>query len=346
MSKKFLGRKKDHPLSSMPGSGLLKLLLLFMVLFLLPAGCTPDDELTEQEAEIAPIRMAYLHNDLHQLAFYVARQKGFYEEAGVEVEIAGAYSSGVELMAAFQAGAIDAGYVGFAPATVAVANGKAQVKAVALANQAGSAIVVNKDLDLETVRELEGCKVAVPNIGTVQDFLLNRALEEKGYPGMAVEKAIMSPPEMISAMETGGIDACVVWEPYVSQLVEEGNGEVLIHSGDIWENHPCCVLVVEENMLEERPEAVKALVQAHIRATSYILQHEEESLEMAVSFTGLAPDIVKASMENIVFSYALDAGEAEIYAHYLVEQGLVELDQPGEFISSFIDDSFLEEGGN
>ncbi len=74
-----------------------------------------------------PVRLGHLNQDLHQLAFYVAQQKGFFLEEGLDVEVVGVYSSGPEEMAAFQAGSLDAGYVGMAPAMAAAANGRAEV---------------------------------------------------------------------------------------------------------------------------------------------------------------------------------------------------------------------------
>ncbi len=320
-------------------------LTLFFVL-LLP-GCTgPEQENKLIEEEKIPIRMAYLYNDLHQLAYYVAQQKGFYEDAGLQVKEAGVYGSGVELMAAFQAGSLDAGYVGLAPATVAVANGKAEVSVVALANQVGSALVVRDGLEVEAIADLEGQRVAVPNLGTVQDFLLNRALEEAGLKTTAVEKTFISPSEMISGMASEGIEACIAWEPYVSKLVNRGYGQVLLWSHEIWENHPCCVLAVDEEFLKNNREAAASLVEAHNRATDFILQNKEEAKEMAKDFTGLSEDVVKEAMENIEFTSELDAEEAETYARYLVNQGLVELEDTAAFMSEFIHESLLEEGIN
>ncbi len=319
-------------------------LTMFLLVFcLLAPGCSTDEAGVDQRV---PVRIAYLHNDLHQLAFYVAGEKGFYEEAGIEVEVAGVYKSGVELMAAFQAGALDAGYVGLAPAMVAAANGKAAVKIAAQANAAGSAIVVLKDLNLEALQDLEGLRVAVPNIGTVQDFLLNLALDARGAAATGIEKMIMSPPEMVSAIISGGIDACVVWEPYAALILSGGHGKVLLDSNQIWYGHPCCVLAVDAAFLQERRETAAALVEAHRRATAYILENEEEALDLAVSFTGLSREIVEAAMKNIQFACRLDAEAALTYARYLTEQGLVRLDDPPAFMDSLIDTSLLKEGSD
>ncbi len=320
------------------------IILLLLLIFLVLPGCNPgeDVKLTEQHL----IRIGYLQNDLHQLAFYVAQQRGFYEDAGLTVEVAGIYKSGVELMAAFQSGVLDAGYVGLAPVTVAVANGKAEVTVVAQANQVGSALVVRRELTINSPEELNGLKIAVPNVGTVQDFLLNRALDSAGLKISDIKKVIMPPPEMISAMISGGIDGCVVWEPYAAEMEAGGHGKVMTHSDEIWKDHPCCVLAVDRLFLQEQQAEALALLEAHRRATEYILNYEEEALELAVEFTGLSPEVVQAAMNNIDFNYHLNVESAVIYARYLTKQGIITVSDHTEFIGSFIDVSLLKEGGN
>ncbi|MEI7706068.1 MAG: ABC transporter substrate-binding protein, partial [Deltaproteobacteria bacterium] len=90
----------------------------------------------------APIRVAYLQNDLHHLPLWVAIEEGFFREEGLDVQVAGVFRSGAELVSAFHAGDLDVAYVGQAPVTVAVARGAADLKVLALVNAGGSAIVV------------------------------------------------------------------------------------------------------------------------------------------------------------------------------------------------------------
>ena len=89
-------------------------------------------------AEKNPIRIAYLQNDIHQLACWVALEKGFYAQEGLEVRVAGIFKAGPELMSGFAAGALDMGYVGVAPVTTAVANKSARVVVLAQVNSEGS----------------------------------------------------------------------------------------------------------------------------------------------------------------------------------------------------------------
>jgi hypothetical protein len=109
-----------------------------------------------------PVRIGYLQADIHQLSCWVAIEKGFYKEQGLDVEVAGIFKAGPEEMSAFAAGELDMGYVGEAPATTAVANGAAKVQVLAQVNTEGSAIMVGKDAAIAKVTQLAGKSVAVP----------------------------------------------------------------------------------------------------------------------------------------------------------------------------------------
>ena len=122
------------------------------------------------------IRMGYLQSDLHQLAAFVCLDNGLYKAEGVDVTVAGVFKAGPEEMSAFAGRNLDFGYVGEAPAVVAVANKVADVKIIAQANLEGSAVVVRKDSGLKSLKDLVGKTVAVPGYATVQDFLFRGPL--------------------------------------------------------------------------------------------------------------------------------------------------------------------------
>src|SRR3989339_1470895 len=115
--------------------------LMLLILALLGVGPLANFAGASEPA----IRMAVLQSDIHQLAFWVALEKGFFTKNGVFVEVAGIFKAGPEIMTAFSAGELDMAYVGEAPATTAVANKAAGVVVVAQVNTEGSALVIAKD---------------------------------------------------------------------------------------------------------------------------------------------------------------------------------------------------------
>ena len=109
------------------------------------------------------VKIGYLRGDLHQLAFFVASEKEWYTEEGIDIS-SSFYSNGVELMDAFTSESIDIGYLGIAPALLKRINAQTNIKIVAAVNYEGSAIIVPADSPLSSISDLEGKAVAIPGI--------------------------------------------------------------------------------------------------------------------------------------------------------------------------------------
>ncbi|MEW6111033.1 MAG: ABC transporter substrate-binding protein [Thermodesulfobacteriota bacterium] len=289
------------------------------------------------------VRMGYLQSDLHQLAAFVCLDKGFYRAEGVDVVVAGVFKAGPEEMSAFASRDLDFGYVGEAPAAVAVANRVADVKIIAQVNLEGSAVVVRKDSGLTRLKDLVGKTVAVPGYATVQDFLFRRALSKDGIELNAVNTIIIKPPEMIPVLTTKQIDAFVAWEPYPAKGVTSGAASVLAFSSDLWPKHPCCVVVVDARFMNKNPELVNGILRAHVKATRFILDHPEEAVQAGVKFTGMDTETVKLAMKNIKYECDPDVQGLLEFVTFLSERGHVKINDPGEFVRNIIDKKFFED---
>ena len=289
------------------------------------------------------VRMGYLQNDLHQLAAFVALEKGLFQKVGIDIEISGIFRAGPEEMSAFAAGSLDIGYVGEAPATTAVANKVASVRVVAQVNKEGSAVVVRKDSKIGSVKDLPGKTIAIPGHSTVQDFLLRKAFIKNSIGLNEAKIIVIKPPEMIYALESGDIDAFIAWEPHVSRAVTKGTGRILITSHDIWEHHPCCVLVADTKFMEKHPEMIRKIVKAHIDATDFIGNHLDEAVKIGIQYTGMDETTVRLAMKNIEFDYQLSIeGEME-YVSFLNTLGYIKIADPKTFTRTFIDSGIIEE---
>lgn len=319
-------------------SGRFYQITLCLMLFFLSAG-----NIWGASPETAPVRMAYLQNDIHHLACWTAIEKGYYTQNGVQVEIAGVFRAGPEIMTAFAAGELDMAYVGEAPATIAVANKTAMVVAVAQVNTEGSAIVVGRDAtDMKTVADLSKKTVAVPGHGTVQDFLLRRALDDKKVAFSNLNIIVLKPPEMISALRSNQIQAFVAWEPYPSKAVTMDIGKRLASSQDMWPGHPCCILAASADFMAKYPETVRAVVQAHIAATDFIHDQPKEAVQIGMKYTGMDEATVKEATDHVTYTVDLNVlAEAE-YVQFLNRLKYVRIADETAFIRSFLDTAWVK----
>ncbi len=290
-----------------------------------------------------PVRIGYLQSDIHQLACWVALEKGLYKAEGLDVEVAGIFRAGPEQMSAFAAGALDMGYVGEAPATTATANGVAKVVVLAQVNTEGSALVVEKGSRIEELKGLMGKTVAIPGHATVQDFLIKRALTASGIEHKALNFMVIKPPEMIGCLGSSQIEGFIVWEPFPSKAVTSKVGRVLLYSRDMWKDHPCCVLVADERFLSQRPSDAKAMVRAHVKATDFIVTHPQEALKIAVKYTGMDEETIRLAMSSVRYTYEISRqGELE-YVKYLSSLKYINVEDPEAFVNRFLNGAFLKE---
>ncbi len=323
------------PRRIIPGRKPVVIALAILMLALMFTGCG------EKESATNVVKVGYLRNDLHQLSYYVASQKGFFTDEGLDVKEVGVFNAGPEEMSAFSAGELDIGYVGTAPAVTFAAQDMVDILIVAQVNAVGSSIVMRSGLEAGDVSALKGRTVAVPGHSTVQDFLFRLALSEAVLGENEVNIITLKPPEMIGALAGGQIDAFVAWEPYPQMAVARNVGWVLENSSEIWPHHPCCVLVVDRGFAERNPDTVRRFVAAHVKATEYINDNSLEAADMGHLFTGQDSEAVEAAMKNIEFVYELNVKGLERYVEFLMEIGVVKVESAKSFCDTLIDQQFL-----
>ncbi len=146
------------------------------------------------------------------------------------------------------------------------------------------------------------------------------------FMGCSSEKTVnvvkLSPPDMIEQIKLGKIDAFVAWEPFPSKAVRDGF-RVFMKSGEIWPNHPCCVVAYRTGKADD--EMLKALVWAHVKATRFIKNHEnrDKVVEYASQFTGLDRETVSIALENIRYVEYPDEKEFRHYYEFLKESKIL-----------------------
>lgn len=292
------------------------------------------------------VRIGYLSQDLHQLALRVALEKGWFEEANITVEVL-VYQNGAYEMDGFQAGQIDMGYLGIAPALVKSINSGIGITLLAAANTEGSSIeVLKSEYDaghVTSIADLAGKKIYHPGPSTVQNFLLRLALNQSGLTAndVTLEQARVQDMSDLLSVEA---PAFIAWEPFPSLSYYQNLTVPLKLSGDIWEGHPCCAVATSNSFAAAHPDIVQKVVEIHIRAEEWIVNHPIEALAIAVDWLGIDEFPVSTALDRIVYDYMLDIADVQDYLEFLVEEELVGYMNDLEiiaFLDSFIDLSYF-----
>ncbi|MFW9886946.1 MAG: ABC transporter substrate-binding protein [Candidatus Thorarchaeota archaeon] len=296
------------------------------------------------------VRIGYLEKDMHQLAFRVALVNGWYEEAGLTVELK-PYGNGGFEMDAFLGNEIDMGYLGAAPALTKRINQDILITILASANLEGSAIMVRKaDYDsgaITHIANLTGKSVYIPGLPTVQAFLLRLALNQSALSASDVSLLSSSPAFMADSL-TEEAPAFVAWEPFNARAEFDDLAVPLVLSGDIWPRHPCCVVASSNAFLSNHPDIVQTVVDIHVRAEEWIVNNPTEAISIAATWLEMedAVSAVETAFNRIIYDYNVNRTALGMYLDYLIDQGqLLPYQIPTDldaFMDGFINTTFLE----
>ena len=296
------------------------------------------------------VRIGYLIGDLHHLPFFVALEKGFFKEVGIDVKVVGPFEAGTAEMGALAANQLDIGYVGTSPAIIAAARG-VNLSIVSGVNMEGSSLVVNKSVG--DIKELRGKKIATPLPGSIQYILLGILLSKNNmsYQDIDILPGTIKPPDMPGVLERGQIDGYIVWEPYASQSIVSGSGKRLVESNSIWPEHPCCVIVTRNDFKEKNSVIVQRIVEVNKKAIEFIKNNPEEAKKIATKYTNLDMKVIEEALPKIKFEYNVEKNNTKRFVEEIIKLGESKTIKPiikseeiqniTEFIDKIIDSSFL-----
>ena len=163
-----------------------------------------------------------------------------------------------------------------APMAIALRAQGVPVKIVYLGHRYGSAVVVRSDGPVHSVSDLRGRVIAIPSRFSDERLIVYRAFAANGMDAKKDARMVeMSPADVAGALAAKAIDAFSMGEPYPSQAEIVGFGRVLFHARQYWPDYISCVLVVRQDVIDRRPEAVQTLVDGIARSGLWL---EEKDL--------------------------------------------------------------------
>jgi NitT/TauT family transport system substrate-binding protein len=172
-----------------------------------------------------------------------------------------------------------------APLAIALRAQGVPIKVVYLGHRYGSAVVVRKNGPIQSFADMRGRTVAIPSRFSDERLLLFRAMKVYGIKPAEIKMVEMAPPDVAGALAAGAIDAYSMGEPFPSQAEMGGFGRILFQAREYWPDYMSCILVVQQSLIDQRPEVVQELVDGIARSGLWLDQGKPER-EDAADFVG------------------------------------------------------------
>jgi NitT/TauT family transport system substrate-binding protein len=149
---------------------------------------------------------------------YIAMEKGYFKEQGLEVELE-TVQSGPHAMTALMGGNVDVTFMTYPAAIAAQSKKVADIKILsdAYAARPGHLMMVApKNSPVKRAEDVVGRKIAVAARGTISDLTIMSVLKTKGVDFTKINWVPMALTDMGPAMSRGDVEAAVVAEPWVT----------------------------------------------------------------------------------------------------------------------------------
>ena len=246
-----------------------------------------------------------------------------------------------DMKTALLAGDLDFTGTTWATAIMAASKGE-PVKVVAAMTEKCSALVVGKDSDIKTTKDLKGKTIAyVP--GTMHHILLLEVLKKAGLdPAKDVTLKKIDFFDMGQALASKSIDAFLSGEPFPSIAEIDGYGRVLEYPYfDDSVGYINAAMLTTEDEIKNEPEKIQRLVDMHIQASKYYMEHKDEWIDRAAEF-GTEKKYLEKAKDNMALAWDLtDDTKTKVkkLAEKMKELNIID-NVPD--IDALIDTSFLE----
>ena len=172
------------------------------------SASTPASEPAE-EFETVDLRVAYMPNMGSNSLLATALNMGYFEQMGLNVTLT-EFQGGPQEIAAMASGDIDISQIGHGAHSLCI-QGQAKIFHLDCTSLA-DAVVANTEKGINSIADLKGKTIGVSS-GTSAEIILNLALASAGLTQDDVTLTEMDANGMVTAMVSGGVDACATWSP-------------------------------------------------------------------------------------------------------------------------------------
>lgn len=315
-----------------------KLIAFLLVLTILFSACGSNGEkVTEETGELKDVTLVldWTPNTNHT-GIYVALEKGYYKDEGINLEIVQPSEGGAESL-------VGTGYaefgISFQDYLVHALVGNAKMPLVSIAailQHNHSGIMSRAGEGIDRPLGMEGKKYATWDL-PVEQKIIDVVMEKDGGDFENVEKIPSTVLDEVTALNSKEVDAIWVyygWAGIAAEVRDFDTDYFEFRDIDPTFDYYSPIIITNEDLIEKDPELVQAFMNATKKGYEFAIENPEESAEILLSAdNALSKDLVKASQEWMKDKYK-DEG---------VEWGYVDPERWGRFFQWLNEEELLEE---
>lgn len=293
-----------------------KLLAVFLsagMLFSMTAcqGTGKQEQGTDQEKELEKLTFVldWTPNTNHT-GLYVAQEKGYFAEEGLEVEIVQPPEDGADALVASGKAQVGVSFQDTMAPGVVGENELPNTAIAAVVQHNTSGIISRKGEGMDRPKGMEGKKYATWD-APIEKAMVENVVEQDGGDFSKVELIPSTVTDEVSALKSKSVDAIWVFYAWAGIATEVAGLETDYFAfKDINPafDYYTPVIIANNDFLEEEPDTAKAFLRALKKGYEFAIEDPDGAAQILCEASPeLDAELVKASQEYLADQYQADA---------------------------------------
>ena len=228
---------------------------------------------------------------------YLAKEKGFFEKHGLNIEIVETASL-AETKRLFQQGKANAMASTMIESVMLASNSRSAVTLALITDYSNGGDRIVANVPITDIKQLKGKRVGV-ELASLGIFVLYKALQKSKIPLSEIDYRNVEQLDAIAAFKANQIDAYVTYPPYSSLLVREFDLSTIFDSADI-PNTILDVVTVASDVIQQDPLWIKRFHTVWQQVLDYEKRNPLEAHNIMASRQGITGAEFKASLQDLI----------------------------------------------
>jgi NitT/TauT family transport system substrate-binding protein len=260
---------------------------------------------------------------------FMAIEKGFFKEEGVDVETRFMdFETMKESVATDKADGVMGNLEWIKPIEQGL-----NIKYVIGVHKGCIQAVAPNGSKIKTVKDLKGKRIGVNAMGDFPMVLIATALSAAGLdPKKDVQFKVYPPPQLEQALDKKEIDAFIMWDPFGQLYINKGKGYSFFSDTKTppYSNDYCCLLVLRGKLVRKNPKVAAAVTRGVIQGAKWVSEHPDEAARIIVAKKYVEGDVetVAQLLKQYTYDSSVEGGRLSLLgvAKALKSQGILEKD--------------------
>lgn len=307
-----------------------KIIAVMMVMLIstaVLAGCGGEKE---KASDLLTLKVGMSGKDIKTVCVILAKELGYYEEEGVDVQFE-TVSNLNDGVTALSQNKLDVLPYGFVPSATFISQGTDVVIMGGTISEGSQAIVTTENKDMiKDISDFKGKKVGFVRPETGQMIMKSKMREAGLDIENDVEFIVLDGfPEIAEAVKKSELDIGFVNSNY-GYVAQQMGLEIAFDVGDYAPDTVCCRQTASRDAIDNKRNALVSYMVANLRAYETYLNDRETTISTLVEYSGQDEGYVEAAMYNGVMIPGLDPNTHKIEELYEAMKGNGDIDAATE----------------